>query len=215
MATGKDEKVHKKSALKALLIFSILTLALFASLKAHLPSYFWNVTTSIIGTEKLLYEIKDNGVHVGAGLTSEAKTAEILLSEVFLGSNALPPFIELYNAGDTSIDLTGFSLKRLSASGTETTFITSKRFENMLVNQHEYVLIAKSSSTLSADIYWPASYAMAKTNSSLRLYNPSNKMIDEVSWNSIPENSSLTRIAWDKNDFTLIDPPTPQSKDSR
>lgn len=201
MATGKDEKVHKEPPLKSFLVFGVVALALFIISQTHLPRYMEDVTKSMLSGEKLLYEVKSN-----LPRATNVDATRILFGEISMGNDPLESFVKLYNPGNTTIDLTGFSIKKLSTDGKETTFLSAKKFENISVNPHEYLLLAKASSTMSADVYWPKSYNFARSNSSLFLYNPSGERVDEVSWKSIPQNMSLVRIAWDNNEFTLLNP---------
>lgn len=209
MAALPDEKVPqglKRNLILALSGGAILAVIVFAT---DFPSYFLKVTKSMIGGEEILYvepEGKPAITPVPAG------EPNILISEIFLGNDAMPPFVELYHDGNTPADMTGFSIKKESASGNETTFVTAQRLDGVSVSPYGHLLIARASSTLAADVYWPKSYTLPKTNSSLVLYDSSGQKIDEASWSSIPAGSSLARIAWSGNDFAFIDEPSPQGK---
>lgn len=188
--------------------FCIAGLFAFAVLETGFLNYFLKVTKSMVGGEEVLFVEPEQK----PANTEMAKSQpRVLISEVFLGDNLLPPFMELYNAADSPADLSGFSVKRRNTAGKETTFVSSQRFEHASIGPRAYFLVARASSTLAADAYWPTSYNPAKANSSLMLYGPSGQKADEVSWSSVPAGSSLTRISWSNGEFAFTDTPTPQS----
>ena len=206
MATREGEETSKKPSLKSSIILVVIALAFFILPQTNLPAYFWRVTRSMIDNEELLYE----ATNVPQTTPSGGDIPKILLSEIFPGDNSLDPFIELYNPADTPANLTGFSIKRLSTSGGEITFLSSRRLEGLVINPHGYFLITKASSTTIADAYWPRPYNLIRQNSGLSLYSPLGEQVDEVSWKIIPAGVSLTRISWNNNDFSFTDFPTPQ-----
>ena len=180
--------------------FSIIFLFLLSLIAA-----FW--FGNVFNKEDLIYE----SAGPGETKTEENDDSNILISEVFFGDKFIPPFVELYNTGYDVKDLSGFSIKKSSVGGNESTFVSSKRFNNILINPRGYLLMSGASSAIKADIYWPKSYSLPKNNSVLSLYDSYGEKIDEVSWSSPPQKSSLVRISWKENYFSPTGDPTPQN----
>ncbi len=206
MATREDKKTPKRSPLKSSIVLGMVALVFFIFSQTNLPAYFLGVTSSMMSNEELLYEASSVPQTASAG----GEVPKILLSEIFPGNDLCEPFIELYNPTDIPANLTGFLIKRLLISGEETTFLSPKRLEGLIINPHGYFLIAKASSTTIADAYWPKSYNLIRQNSGFSLYSPLGEQVDEVSWKIIPAGVSLTRISWSNNDFSFTNSPTPQ-----
>lgn len=181
---------------------SFLTIFLFL---AALMAIFWFGNN--LNKEELIYE-SDSPEKTA---TEEKDDSKILISEIFLGNKSDPPFIELYNTGNKDKNLSGYSIGKSPIGGNESILVSSKRFNNTSIGPRGYFLISAASSTIKADAYWPKSYSLPKANAVIYLYNPSGEKIDETSWNSMPQNASLTRISWEENDFYPINAQTPQN----
>ncbi len=207
MATREDEETPKKSPLKFSIVLGTIALALFTFSQTDLPIYFWRITNSMIGNEELLYKTTGTPQTTSSG----NNVSKILLSEIFTGDDSFEPFIELYNPANVPANLTGFSIKKLTTSGEEITFLSPKRLGGLAINPHGYFLITRASSTMIADAYWPKSYNLTKQNSGLSLYNSFGEQADNVSWKTIPTGASLARIAWNNNEFSFTNFPTPQA----
>jgi len=128
----------------------------------------------------------------------------LVISEVFGGNQTLPSFVEIYNPSPFPISLTGASIKKIK-SNKETTFVSSKRFANKIIQPYSYFLIAKEKSEINADVYWPTSYKL-ENKSGIILYNTQKVKVDEVYWDNLPLEKSFTRLNWQTKDFILTNP---------
>lgn len=140
----------------------------------------------------------------------------VLVSEVMVGSeaNADDEFIELYNAGDALVTLSGWSIKKKSSSGTESSLVAASRLEGKTIPPHGYFLFAHDGAYGGAtvpDVVWPASYSLASTNNAVILRDAAGTRIEEVVWQDIPRGKSTTRVSWDGNSFVISDVPSPQN----
>ncbi|MFA6407098.1 MAG: lamin tail domain-containing protein [Candidatus Paceibacterota bacterium] len=151
-------------------------------------------------------------------ISSEAQKQEgkVVLSEVMPGKekDADFEFIELYNDSDTPTRLDGWSLKKRSSTGKESSFIAKTRLQGKTISGHGYLLLASESGyvgTPSADIPWPSSYTLAGTNNAVVLYNATGVKVDDAVWSEIPAGSSFVRDSWDSTQFHLSTTPTPQN----
>jgi len=106
---------------------------------------------------------------------------KILISEVQI-SPIENRFIELYNPSSASVDLTGWSIKRKSSSGTEYSLLAASRLEGKSIPANGYFLTANEESyagTISPDVSWAKSNIIAKDNTVI-LYNSSQDVVDRV-----------------------------------
>jgi len=119
--------------------------------------------------------------------SSEALAAptDILLSEVSIaGIEASDEFIELYNQGDTSLDLSGLQLRRRTSSGSESSIKVFAK--NSIILAHGYFLWANSQGIFKipfADSETSSS-ALAPDNS-IGLFTKSGVdgvLIDSIAW---------------------------------
>ena len=150
----------------------------------------------------------------------------VLINEVQIaGETADDEFVELYNPTAQPIDMTGWSLKKKSSGGSESTVVTASRFENKIIPAHGYLLLVHTESyrgTSAPDVEWPKSYPIA-ANNTLLLYRGDGAVADKIGFGSavdfegsaFPENpaagKSIARTNgedMDNNaaDFTLGDP---------
>ncbi|MDI6821012.1 MAG: lamin tail domain-containing protein [Patescibacteria group bacterium] len=142
--------------------------------------------------------------------------ARVLVSEIMAGSDvsANYEFIELYNAGGTAINLTGWSIKKITSTGSSSTLVGASYFEGKTIPAGKYFLLANVggyNGSVVADISWPQSYTLAYTNNAVILLNSNSEKTDEVSWTEIPKNQSFSRVSWDSNQFVISASPNPQN----
>lgn len=143
-------------------------------------------------------------------------SARVLISEVMAGmeGNADFDFIELYNAGDVSVDLTGWTIKKKSSSGSESSLVTANRLEGKNIQPKKFFLLGNETGYTGesmADVSWPHSYSLAYTNNAVVIYNASGEKTDEANWTEISKGQSWVRQGWNANTFTISETPTPQN----
>lgn len=141
---------------------------------------------------------------------------QILISEVFVGTeiSGEDEFIELYNAGQQSVDLTGWSINKKTASGKEDNLVAKARLlgKTIAPNQH-FLLVHDSSSFAGAapDALWAKSNTIAAKNNAIILYNSAGVKVDEASWPEIPKGSSYARsLLMEGGHFSIQHVPSPK-----
>jgi PKD repeat protein len=109
--------------------------------------------------------------------------AAVMLGEIQIaGDKASDEFVELYNSGEESMNLSGWSLRRKSAGDTTATGSSLKTFSaSDTIPAHNSFLWANSGGTFKdhADTTTGSSLA---DNNSLALYNKNNVLIDSLTW---------------------------------
>lgn len=138
----------------------------------------------------------------------------IMLNEVMAGTEAGSDeeFIELYNPSSEAVSLTGWSVKKKSSTGSETSFVVASRLEGKSVPAGGYFLLKNEGSDMStppADVSWPHSYTLAYTNNALTLYDGSGAKVSEMSWTEIPKGKSFGLAA--DGSFAVLPAPSPKA----
>jgi hypothetical protein len=113
---------------------------------------------------------------------------QLIISEVMARTieNANDEFIELHNTTDVEISLEGFSIKKKSSTGTESTFITPTRFSGKIVPAGgRFVIGHDGQFTGQSQMTWPDSYTLADKNNAVVMYNAQGENINEVAWTEI------------------------------
>ena len=122
--------------------------------------------------------------------------AAVSITEVMAGSSASgdEEFIELYNSNSVAVDLTGYSIKKRSSSGSETSLVSASRFNNKYIPGGKHFLIVHDGATLApyADVLWPGSYSLAYTNNAVVLYDANDAKVSEVTWIKLSPSQSTT-----------------------
>lgn len=148
---------------------------------------------------------------------------KILLNEIqFHGQTNRDEFIELFNPNPDDINLAGWSLRKKTSGGNESTLVSGASFKGTIA-AHDYFLIAtaqteedgtsKYQGTVSPDLYYSGqSYYFASDNTIL-LYGPDGSIVDLVGYGQaqdydgqpFPENPppglSLGRFWNDENEI--------------
>lgn len=144
----------------------------------------------------------------------------IIISEVLAGvdGNLNYEFIELYNPNSNAVDLIGWSIKKRSSTGKETTLVSASRFDGKKIMPKKYFLLANEggyNGVVQSDIVWPKSYALAYKNNAIILYNANGEAIEDIGWDEIAKGQSLERVFngndWDKGEFKIQNNPNPQN----
>lgn len=117
--------------------------------------------------------------------TVRSAVGHVVISEVQVGGiTADDEFVELYNPTETSIDITGWKLKRLNSGGSSYNLVTSISGS---IPAHGYFLMAHpddyTGSVPADNDYSSSSYAMSSNNTVI-LYNDSNEIIDRIGMGS-------------------------------
>lgn len=112
-------------------------------------------------------------------------TSHVVISEVQVeGDTANDEFVELYNPTESSIDITGWKLKRLNSAGTTYNLVTSIEGS---IPAHGFFLMTHpadyTGSESADDLYSSASYAMSSNNTVI-LFNDADEVIDKVGMGS-------------------------------
>ena len=118
--------------------------------------------------------------------------AQVVINEVQTAPIA-ERFIELYNTGNSDIDLTGWYVQRKTATGSKFgSLVTSPKFENKTIKAGGYFLISRNA-LADSDIVIGN---MTLTNSNtLRLRNSNGEDVDKISWGSLNEGESYQKTA--------------------
>lgn len=99
--------------------------------------------------------------------------------------NAAYEFIKLGNLSDSPIDITGWTIKKRSGTGKETTLVSKTRLQGKSIPANGYFLLANEggySGIPVPDVWWPKSYTLAQSNNAVVLYGPGGEKMGELSW---------------------------------
>lgn len=165
---------------------------------------------------KNLTEEESIAVSTSSSTSNVSSVVHIAISEILVGvdGGANYEFVELYNPNSFVVDLTGWSIKKRSSGGSESTFVSANRFENKKIMPNKYLLLANEggyNGSIQPDIFWPKSYTLAYVNNAIILYNPDGKAIEDVGWDEIGKGQSLERVVWSGGEFKAQNNPNPQN----
>jgi hypothetical protein len=141
----------------------------------------------------------------------------IIITEVMAGSEASAgyEFVEIYNTGSGPVDLTGWSVKKQSSTGSQSALVAASRLEGKIINLGKYLLLAHEidyTGSVLGDVLWPKSYSLAYTNNGVLLYDSSGQVADQVNWTEIPKDQSYERVTPTKETgFSLQASPNPKN----
>ncbi len=205
------------------------------TLERNLNDFAWHTSVSSGGTPRAINSIPvlvnggepEEGSGGSGSNSSSTQTnppapqnpaaMKILVSEVMVGSSASSDdeFIEIYNYGTEAADLTGWSIKKKTSSGAESSLVSASRLNGKVVPTGKYLLITHEggyAGAVAGDVTWPASYALAYTNNSITIYNASGVVVDQVVWTDIPKDKSYGRSSPDVGaGFGVMDTPSPKN----
>jgi hypothetical protein len=142
-------------------------------------------------------------------------TVRVLISEIMVGSDGASSneFIELFNAGDANVSLTGWSVKKRTSTGSESTLVAASRLEGKTIAPHGYLLLGNDTGYTGAtplDVRWPTSYTLAYSNNAIIVLDATGAAHDEAAWTEVPAGKSYSRVSWEGAAFIVQEVPTPQ-----
>jgi len=112
----------------------------------------------------------------------------IVNAEVFINEVQLSPieerFIELYNSGNSSINLTGWAIKRKTASGLDYSLVSMSRLKDKLISSNSYFLLTNEydyTGSITPDATWAKSNSFSNDNTII-LYNSNGDLISKAGW---------------------------------
>ncbi len=111
--------------------------------------------------------------------------AAVIINEVKIKPTG-ESFIELYNSNNTAQDLTGWSIKRKTASGTEYPLVSASRMQGKSILANSYFLLANEGNytgIITPDVAWATSYNLVNDNA-IVLYNGA-EIISKVGWGEV------------------------------
>lgn len=130
-----------------------------------------------------------------AGLCWAADEAEkVYISEVLYAPavGSPPPFIELYNASKTNVDLTGWRVRAFTKRGAETFVLTNSQ-EKVIIPSHGFYLIGReqdrkawSKFSYPPDLYCGLSMDFLSDKGGIVLIRSSGQVRDTVGWGPVP-----------------------------
>jgi hypothetical protein len=125
-----------------------------------------------------------------------APPGTVVLAEVMAGTSgsASEEFVELWNPGAAPVDLTGWSLKKRSSNGSETTLVAASRLDGRSIPAGSRFLLANESGWPGSpvpDATWPGSYTLAYSSNAVVLFDASGSKTDELAWSDLPKDQSL------------------------
>ncbi|MCX6752418.1 MAG: lamin tail domain-containing protein [Candidatus Nomurabacteria bacterium] len=113
--------------------------------------------------------------------------AEVIINEVQIKPIG-ESFIELYNSG-ASQDLTGWFIKRKTASGLEYPLISASRLKDKSIPADSYFLLTNEEGyigNITSNVTWAKSYSFANDNTII-LYNASEDSISKIGWGDVSD----------------------------
>mgnify|MGYP001597435978 CR=1 FL=1 len=140
----------------------------------------------------------------------------VLVSEIMAGKsdNASYEFVELYNPTSELIDLTGWSVKKKSSTGVESTLVSESRLNGKIIPANKHFLLARENwydGPVVADVLWASSNSLAYENNSVVIYNADDELMEEIAWTEIPADKSYKRISLNNILFRVANNPKPQN----
>lgn len=113
---------------------------------------------------------------------------KILINEVqTAGENSHDEFVELFNPNDREVDLTGWSLKKKTASGQEASLVSAKAFQGIIPARGYFLIVPPATDADQgyqgkepADIYYSNHSSSVADNNTILLYNPLGNISDKV-----------------------------------
>lgn len=130
--------------------------------------------------------------------------APIQITEVTAGTEVSSDdeFIELYNPNSVAIDLSDYSIKKKTSSGSESTLVSSARLQGKSIPAGKHFLISHDegyAGSVTPDATWAKSNSLAYTNNAVILYSATGAKVSEVSWTEIEKGRSSAGVPTPQN----------------
>jgi len=160
----------------------------------------------------------------------------IVINEIHTyGQSSTDQFVELYNPNSTAFDLTGFSLKKKTSTGTESNLVSSGAFLGTISANGFFLIISQAyTGSVAADLHYSgSSFSLAQKDNAVLLYDAAGAVVDQVAFGTvagadssfmcpgetqcIPKTKSIERksLGTDTNnnseDFQVLEVPTPHN----
>jgi len=119
--------------------------------------------------------------------------ARIAYANVFINEVQIAPteerFVELYNSGSSSVDLTDWYIQRKTSTGSDFGTLVSKTYFNgKSIPAGEYFVISRSSLS-NSDIVYP-SLTLTESNT-IQLKNSNQDLVSKIGWGSVSDCGSV------------------------
>jgi len=119
-------------------------------------------------------------------------SAQVLINEIQI-SPIGERFIELYNSGNSNIDLTGWYIQRKTATGSSFgSLVTSTQLNGKTINANNYFLVSRNQQA-GPDILID-NLTLTESNI-VRIRDSKGEDIDQIEWTTIDEGKSYQRIS--------------------
>lgn len=125
----------------------------------------------------------------------KAESLPVLINQIMVGQNesVKNEFVELYNPNDFNISLEGYSLKKKTLSGNESSLVSSKNFVGTIAAKAFFLISSKKyGPQIHSDLNYSSSASMAKNNTII-LYNKEEKVSDMIDVRELKNDQSLKR----------------------
>ena len=142
--------------------------------------------------------------------------AEVIINEVQLNPTD-GRFIELYNSGDSSVNLTDYYIQRKTQTGSTFGSLVSKTyFENKTIDAGGYFLISRGTMS-NADIVY-GSLTLTESNT-IQIKNADGNVVDSIGWGScggtcVADNPSDGQSIQKISGSWIISSPTPKAQNT-
>jgi len=150
------------------------------------------------------------------GTPPSAAPAFLRITEVMAGKEdaAAYEFVELWNPGTEAVPLTGWTVRKRTASGTEYALMAASRLEGKSIPAGRHFLLANEggyAGSVAPDAAWATSNTLAYASNAVVLYDAAGQVAAEVSWTEIPKGQSY---ADNGSGFVIQAVPDPENSGS-
>ena len=174
--------------------------------------------TAVFDKSSSSSESANNTTTTAASSTNPANNPgtsnQVVISEIMAGSDlgSDDEFVELWNRGLQTTNLTGWSIKKKTSSGSESTLASASRLEGKSIPTGKKFLMVNEGGYkggVAGDASWARSNTLAYSNNSVVLYDGNGNKIDEVTWSEITKNQS-----YERQSDSFVNQPNPNPQNS-